>query len=225
MKRLAPLLLVALLPGCFPSLVTLQRAETVAPGEVEFAASMSTALLEVEETDPRTGAAVSRMAVVPDLELGVRQGLGPNLDLGGKLWLADLGGQIDLKWRFLWELNVTGSVAPGIAFGIPVSGLVTPIPFSNGGSFEPVRLLLPVLFGVRLGEHELVLAPKLVAYLYLSPRSLYGASARHLYLMPGGMLGFDVDLGERGHLMPEADLHCDTATGLCVLNLAVGWYY
>ena len=223
MRRLAPLVL-AVVSGCYPSAGTLMRVPTEPVGKAAFSGTVGTSLTEVETTDPNTGKVTKSLTVLPDIEMGIRQGLAEHLELGGRIWLLELSGRVDLKWQAIASKTFDLAIAPGLGLGIPAPWWANPIAFGHGTSIDPLRWHLPVLLGFHLGPHELLLGSQLIAYLYFSPHSENGASPRLVYLSYGGTLGFDIDVGRRGHVVPEVDVQCSQAAPACQVYLAISWF-
>jgi hypothetical protein len=104
LAALAALAVVVGGAGC-PSLSTRQTAETVPCGRWQVGLGVDL-VAGADERLEWNGAG-------PQLELAARRGLGPDLDVGGKLYFA--GVEIGLKWRFRrgpWAM----AVAPAVGF-------------------------------------------------------------------------------------------------------------
>ncbi len=217
LPRLVVPAVLLLAAGCYPTAGLLERVPTVPAGHLEWGI---TAGAEAMTAPDSSGKQVFH--VYPDLEASVRQGLTDNLELGGRLWLVQAGGRIDLKWQAVRSPAFDLSVAPGVGLGVP-TGFLSPAPgIVNGSSIDPVRLHLPVLLGIRLGDEELVVAPQLTTYVFFSPRVVGSGPARLAYLAPQLTVGLDIDTGTHGHLLPEVDVFC--AQGFpCTGYLALTW--
>lgn len=217
MHRLVPAALLVLVAGCFPTAGLLERVPVNDEGQLSWGITVGA---EAETVTDKTG---KHLHVYPDIEAAVRQGLGHRLELGGRLWLPQAGGRIDLKWQPVATSAFDLSVAPGVGLGIP-TGFLSPAPgIVNGSSIDPIRLHLPLLLGLKLGSSvELVVAPQISAYVFFAPKSLGSGPPRQAYLAPQVTFGVDVDTGTHGRLLPEVDVFC--AEGFpCTGYVALTW--
>ena len=217
LPRLVVPAVLLLAAGCYPTAGLLERVPTVPAGHLEWGI---TAGAEAMTAPDSSGKQVFH--VYPDLEASVRQGLTDNLRARGPP-VAGAG-------RRAHRPQVAGGEEPrlrplGGAGGGPGGPHRVPSPapgIVNGSSIDPVRLHLPVLLGIRLGDEELVVAPQLTTYVFFSPRVVGSGPARLAYLAPQLTVGLDIDTGTHGHLLPEVDVFC--AQGFpCTGYLALTW--
>lgn len=185
---------IALLPvlgGC-ATLGTFQNAETLGKGNWEVGVEPSLAgLADGLDTEPFPAVAVSG-----------RIGVGDRVDLGGRVGSGgvELTGKFGLTHR---EARVPVSV------GLSAAGM------SVGYAGDTVTALtaqVPLLVGVRMGAHELVLGPKL--HLFHMGAS-YAGSSEALWSV-GGSAGFSARVGPTVKLVPEL------AFAVPVLNVSSG---
>jgi hypothetical protein len=141
------------LAGC-ASYGTLTTARTVEPG-----AGQVTAALEIDGT----GAAESQLRVpMPSLAVGVRRGVAPGVDVGGKVSMLPLGAAAtglgvegQARWRFAGapERRLELAVAPAGGWRSTAS---------SGARWDAAHAVLPLVIGVNLGarRHQLFVSPK-----------------------------------------------------------------
>jgi hypothetical protein len=111
----ALLLAGATLFGC-TTLSTLDGATTLDPGEVQLAAAGS---LQVGSNSVSSATWIP----VPQADLAFRVGLRPNTDLGVRLYLGGVQG--DLRYRFLQTRDWDFAVAPGVGgLALPIGGVL-----------------------------------------------------------------------------------------------------
>jgi MYXO-CTERM domain-containing protein len=206
MKWVALFASTLFLAGCMPTLSTLQRPQITATGETDFAFGAGA----IHVFDP---AGERASATAGALDVGVRQGIGENLDVGGRLWPLALTGTFDLKYRFLRTHRMEASVIPGVGATMSIHRNIMPI-FRSHHPFQ-LQFYGLALVGIHAGEHQLLLAPKINTYLDQSA----------FQVLPGAMVGFDVSLGEHGRLIPEINGHCNLTRDTCIVVASVGMFY
>ncbi|RMG11930.1 MAG: hypothetical protein D6729_17300 [Deltaproteobacteria bacterium] len=204
--------------GCLGAGMTLQRVPVLAAGETEFAVGVGATALG--GADAEGGPSVT--GVVPALELSIRQGLGAHLDLGGRLYTLPLAGRIDLKWQWHESLEWDASVAPGFTVGVPAVLTSGPLPgflpAHRSPGLDPIVLHLPLLFGLWVEQHQIVLAAK--GNLVLTQ----AAEGLQAYPLLGGAVGFEVNLLPHGRLTPELSVVCGPAQQACAGTLGVTFH-
>jgi hypothetical protein len=142
-------------------------------------------------------------ASLPQLEAGVRIGMGGGWDVGLKAWLA-IGGQLEVKKELVdigphvLSLEVTAGAFAG-SVGNPEQGRDRATPATT------YVWSLPLLYGYRFGGNELVIGPRLTAIFIPSSgtNESGGTSLSGNALYTGGSLGVAIRLSESLRLMPE----------------------
>lgn len=121
----------------------------------------------------------------PNFEFVVRHGLTERIDIGGKVGV--LGGELSAK-MVLTTGDVSVALLPSAGLGFaPLATDEDIVPYASFG--------LPVLFGFRLGAHELVAAPRLLVQ--SSPAESVSGERLDIgtvVLLPGGTLGLRLEL-------------------------------
>lgn len=134
--------------------------------------------------------------VLPNPELGLRFGLTPNLDLGGRLNAGSL--EINSVMRVVETSALDLALVPGVFAGF--------VPATNPDTgVMQAGALASVLLGLHLSSHvDLVLGARGHAAYAFPLTALRGeaAGAKMLY-MPGASAGIRVQLGRKVSLMPE----------------------
>lgn len=136
--------------------------------------------------------------VLPNPEVGYRFGLGPELDLGGRLNAGSL--EVNGRWRFARGVADLALV-PGLGLGF------VPVTNSDTGLFN-AHLLASLLAGFHPSERsELVLGAR-GGVTYAFPKSLFAGdtSEDKLVYLAGGVLGVRFPVGARTYLFPELNL-------------------
>ena len=205
----AALLCLGILPlvqlGCMPTLTTLQRLEPAMQNEPAFAIGAGATMA----FDP---SGEQDRYLSPALDLGFRQGLAPNLDVGGRLWPLALTGTLDVKYRFLVE-PFEAAIVPGL--GVTLSEMSRLLPFLHLGHPFQVQAYGVLLLGFDVAGGQLIMAPKLHSFM----------DASGAVLLPGAMIGYDIDLGENGNFMPEINFHCTIGHEACFIAVSLGMFY
>lgn len=129
--------------------------------------------------------------VAPRVDLSIRHGITEAVDIGARLGL----GGLDVFGKFL---VVQSDDSLRIAL-VPTAGLLYMVSSSGGGGV--LNLSLPVLFGVPLGEHELVVGPKLYNTTLFGGVSEAGGAIN--VLMGGATVGFAARLSGGFTVLPE----------------------
>jgi hypothetical protein len=110
-------------------------------------------------------------------ELGARVGLSDRVDVEARVTTLGVGAAAEL------QLASHVLAAPGIALTSP----------------DKLAFELPVRFGIDLGRHQLILAPRLAYQLRFGVPVLGSVS----YLLAGGSVGFALRLSRRLTFLPE----------------------
>lgn len=184
--RLACAVVCCLSTSCV-STSSVQTAETLGRGR--FQVALEPGVTAVGQTE-------RPFAFAPLADLSVRYGLFERMDVGARVGQAGL----EVQARVMvtpreWALLV--AVAPSIAGSLrldqrlAVTGLLT-------------TAALPLLIGVRLGAHQLVLGPRV--------QVVTAAPAGSLLPLAGGSLGLALQLSPAVTLMPELSVLVPWAT-------------
>lgn len=225
MRRLPLLSSVALagllLAGC-PSYQLMQGPRTLAPGQVSFTAA--------------AGAAVSPSALggvpyaVATTEGAMRIGLVPNLDLGLRLSLNDLGVRGDVKLRLVNTPGFQLAVAPAAGMNLwPLLGEGAAQLFAGksleelGVSAHLYSFYLPVVAGIPLGGESLVYFGPQLAVTNWSVSAMIDGNTNGVGAyswQPGLVVGLDLAFGP-SHTYPEIDVHYDPDGGAVFLQVGV----
>ena len=181
MKRLCAILTIALTTGCVATNISAIQAPLPTPqDELDVALEGGAWMVQVD----------SDTWAVPRGNLSLRYGLNQRIDLGVR---AGSGG-IGLGSRILLTSPegsaATLSLGPSVAMG------------QLGIKSYQTNVILPLLMGVNLGQHELYVAPHLQTWIFFEtgPEEAKGALAM---VGPGGSLGMALQMGPRFRLMPE----------------------
>jgi hypothetical protein len=174
----------------------MQRAETLGTGHLQFG------------VEPAVWGVGGKGAAVVEPSIGgsVRGGVAENVDLGARVSLS--GVEADAKFMFTpRNAGVIVSLAPsvgGLGIGAGVGSAATAVGYVN--------IQLPVLVGIPLGPHELIIGPKLVDYLLFgsvseSSSAMSGASTTqsavgNLFCI-GTSVGMAFKLTPSFQLLPE----------------------
>lgn len=168
-------LLAVALGGCYAS-GTLGRARVVDPGRLEVYGAPEAFVVATS-----SGASVRPMG-----EVGVRYGLVRDVELGARL--TTVGLTLGTRLQLLRSDDPTSGldvlIAPALAYVAQ----------------DKLAVELPVSFGLNLGEHQLVLAPRLTYQMRLGVPSAPGPVS-FFYL--GGSVGVALRLDDHVSLMPE----------------------
>jgi hypothetical protein len=173
MKRVIPIAL--LLGGCM-SFSTLGRARVVEQGRTQVYGAPEAFVV----------ATASGASVRPTAELGVRYGATRDVELGARVTTAGLtlGTRVQLERSPDPHDGVDVLIAPALAYTVQ----------------DKLALEVPVLVGINLGEHQLVLAPRLVYQMRLGVPFAPGPVS---FLYAGLSVGVAIRLDDHVALMPE----------------------
>ncbi len=159
----------------------------------------------------------------PEIAFGARHGLTSKLDVGGTLAVLPLG-------RFGYSVAIEATAkqhlyrygrlerAIGAAAGYRTIE-------SSGAIFESIHATLPLIAGINLGRHQLIVSPT------LAWQRWYSQSARPLDVPSlGSSLGFHWQLSQRFALLPEVSwsyspLKRDTTDETILLHTGIALVY
>jgi hypothetical protein len=189
---LAAALAASLGTGC-ASFTSMQTASVVPEGKVRGFVAPET--VGIVTSDSSSG---SSSTFVPQLEAGVRVGLGHGWDIGAKAWL--LGFAVDGKFELLNAGGNILSVGPGVGYFGANSSTT-----GSSDSLNIITFYLPLYYGLKLGEHELVISPKAIDQLVLGngTDSSGKTSSSGNLLWLGGSVGIALKVGQSFRLVPE----------------------
>jgi hypothetical protein len=137
--------------------------------------------------------------VLPNPELGLRQGIASDLDVGARANAGSL--ELNARWRVVESGRLDLAVVPGVSFGF------VPVTNPDSGLFN-ASALGSVLGGVELGERtDLVIGARGVAT-YAFPLTAFRGDAHgaKMIYLPGGVLGVRFPVGVKSYLFPELNL-------------------
>lgn len=139
---------------------------------------------------------------LPAFNLALRYGLSDRTDIGGRIGTS--GYELSGKYTFT-------SPEPG-QLQVAVAPSVSVLYFAlEGTGAGLVNAKLPVLVGIPLGGHELVLGPRAHAVDFFAQSGGEGGNWGVLNL--GGQLGFALRLGPAARLLPEVGLEYPVVAG------------
>mgnify|MGYP001607161267 FL=1 len=176
-------LFLAVLPwltGC-ATLGTFQSAETVGQGNWEVGI----------EPSMWGGIAADTTVLYPHAAVSARVGLSDRFDIGGRVGSGgvEANAKLGLTDR---DADVPISVGAGVG-GMAVG--------AAGSSVSILAVHVPVLFGIRTGENQLVLGPKV--HVYSFGASSGGSAASAALWSLGGSVGYVAGVGPTVKLVPE----------------------
>lgn len=180
MRAAGALFLAALLAlcGCY-SYSTLGRARIIAKGRFQaFAAPEALGIAS------RSGGSIR-----PTVEAGLRYGLTDRVELGGKLSVlgVTLGPRVQLLRSREPSSGFDLAIAPAVAYTFA----------------DKLALEAPLLAGVNLGPHQIVVAPRLVYQMQLDVPGQEGPVS---FLYAGASFGAALRVTERFTFLPEVSL-------------------
>jgi hypothetical protein len=196
---------------------TIKTATTLPPGQNQIIAALE-----------GNGGAPIELPVkplLPELVVGLRRGLTERVDAGIKLTTLPLG-------RFVFTAGVEGQVryqlrrrpdsrlvlAIGPAAGFRWVG-------SSGAAMQVSYATVPLLVGIDVGRHQIVVAPEAGLQLWTS------AGSNEVWVPTTGLsLGFVWRLGARFALVPEvaayrAHVEIDHSRGTTMIHVGLGMLY
>ena len=198
-RRVGPSALLAstilLGPGCATTAI-LQSPTPLGAGQLELAAEPGVFGVGV----PGDG------SMIPHLGLSARYGLSDRLDVGARLH----GGGLQATGRFaLTEPGapIAAALTPALGLGaLPDDDLVS------------LTAQLPVLVGLPVGAHQLILGAQAHAWAFKDSPTGFGYA-----LSPGGSVGFAARVSDRLTLLPEASMVWGLASDMGGGGWEIGW--
>jgi hypothetical protein len=209
--------LAALAGGGCTAMSTIKTATTVPPGQNQVIGAI--------EANGGAPLELPVKPLLPELVIGLRRGLTERVEVGGKLTTLPLGravttagveGQVKVQLRRVpWSRF---KLAIGPAAGFRWIG-------SSGAAMQVTYLSVPLLMGIDVGRHQIVVAPEAGVQLWTS------AGSDEVWApMMGLSLGFVWRIGQRFALVPEAaayrtDVKIDYSRGSQMFHLGIGFLY
>lgn len=128
---------------------------------------------------------------LPTFNISGRYGVTDKFDFGARIGSSG--------YEFLTKAQLTEDDAPTL---ISIAPHGTFIGFGGGGGGAAyLRATVPVMFGVPIGEHQLVLSPAVQTFFFAGGGG--GGSAGGVGLTAGGNVGFNAQLNQGFALHPE----------------------
>jgi hypothetical protein len=163
--------------------------------------------------------------LLPELAVGLRRGLTDRVEVGGKLTslpagrrvtTAALEGQVKVQLRRVPWSRFQLAIGPAAGFRW-IS--------SSGAAMQVTYATVPLLMGIDVGRHQIVVAPEAGIQLWTS------AGSNEVWArMVGLSLGFVWRIGQRFALVPEvaayrSDVKIDYSRGSQMFHIGVGFLY
>ncbi len=197
------IVLAAPLTGC-ASLSTFGLARTLNQGAVQgWVAPEGGGVVAINNTST-SGSGIG----YPLLEGGVRYGVTDRVELGGRLGFngVALEGKFGLLRSPTMESGFNLSLNPGVGFvGFGASSGSTG---GGGGFVGTLSFYLPVLMGIDVGGHEIVIGPRLIDQVlfgsFTDSAGSTTSTANLLYL--GGSFGVAFRASDSVRILPEASV-------------------
>lgn len=188
--------------GC-ASFSTLQRADVLPAGKTRLGIVPLTVARQ-GDADPQPTAS---------LVLTARRGLGHDFEVGGRVWAVGIGAGV--KYQLLDTKDLVLSIAPELLASL-----------QGRSSALTYDVALPVLAGLDVGAHQLVVGLRVVTRWWQITRTRNGPTDEWTNTtFPGGVVGFDFALPGGLHLMPEFNLSRWPAGEQWFWTAAVGLYF
>jgi hypothetical protein len=183
---------LAILTGC-PSASTMALARPLKQGAMEIMVAPETLVLG--------GVAL------PQGEFGVRYGVTDSFEMGFKAWLigAALEAKIGLMRAESMQSGIDVSFYPGVSFLTLGAGIGSGT--SVGGS--TLTLNLPVLIGINMNGHQLVLGPRIMDLISSGTVNLGdGTTSTGIVnnVLVGTSVGFAFKLSDSFRILPEISM-------------------
>jgi hypothetical protein len=196
---------------------TIKTATTLPPGQNQLIAALE-----------GNGGAPIELPVkplLPELAIGMRRGLTERVDAGLKLTTLPLGrfvttvaaeGQVRVQLRRRPNSRLVIAIGPAAGF----RWIAT-----SGAAMQVSYLTVPLLCGIDVGRHQIVVAPEVGLQLWTS------AGSNEVWVpTTGASLGFVWRLGQRFALVPEiaayrAHVEIDHSRGTTMIHLGLGFLY
>lgn len=177
---------LALLSGCV-AISSVQTADTLGPGRLQV--GLEPGVAGVAQQGPPS------LVLAPAADVAVRYGVFERLDVGGRFGQSGLELQAKVMVTpAAWPVAV--SLAPQLAGQLRFASTLAV-------TGQILNVGLPLLIGVRLGPHQLVLGPRLHLFSTLPADAQEGGSR---LLAAGGSLGVALRVSRAVAVMPEVAL-------------------
>ena len=202
--------------GC-TAMSTIKTATTVPAGQTQWIGAL--------EGNGGAPVELNVKPLLPELAFGVRRGLTDRVDVGAKLTTLPAGRALTtaaVEGQFRYQLRRRDDSRLKIAVG-PAAGFRWIS--SSGAAMQVSYLTVPVMFGIDVGRHQIVIAPEVAMQLWTS------AGSNEVWVPVAGMsLGFVWKLGQRFALVPEIAAYrtpvaIDYSRGSQMLHFGVGFLY
>ena len=196
---------------------TIKTATTVPPGQTQWIGAL--------EGNGGAPVELNVKPLLPELAVGARHGMTDRLDVGIKLTTLPAGRRLTtaaLEGQVRFQLRRRDDSRLKIAIG-PAAGFRWIS--SSGAAMQVSYLTVPVMFGIDVGRHQIVIAPEVAMQLWTS------AGSNEVWVPVGGLsLGFVWKLGQRFALVPEIAAYrtpvaIDYSRGSQMLHFGVGFLY
>lgn len=179
MRALAAVV-TAMVSGC-ASITAVQTADTIGRGNLQWGIETG-----IQGTSPRDG---DTGFAWPRIDVAARYGLTERLDVGARIGQSVL--EVNSKFLF------TSPEDPHVALSLlPSAGGLVMIDSKTDERFGTFSFALPVLFGIKLGPNELVVAPRAQYLVFLVSKPVHAVLA-------GGSVGFAIRVSPNFIVMPE----------------------
>jgi hypothetical protein len=209
--------LAALDGGGCTAMSTIKTATTVPPGQTQVVGAI--------EANGGAPLELPVKPLLPELAIGLRRGLTDRVEVGGKLTTLPLGravttagleGHVKVQLRRVPWSRFKLAVGPAAGFRWIAS---------SGAAMQVTYATVPLLVGIDVGRHQIVVAPEAGLQLWTS------AGSNEVWApMLGLSLGFVWRIGQRFALVPEAaayrtDVKIDYSRGSQMFHLGIGFLY
>jgi hypothetical protein len=163
--------------------------------------------------------------LLPELVAGLRRGLTERVEVGGKLTTLPLGravttagleGEVKVQLRRRPDSRIELALGPAAGFRYV---------YSSGASMQVTYATVPLLCGINVGRHQIVVSPEAGLQLWTS------AGSTPIWAPMGGLtLGFVWRLGQRFALVPEVSAYrtpvaIDYSRGSQMIHVGIGFLY
>lgn len=180
--------------GC-GSQLGLGRARTLDAGKTRGSVG-----LELDALSPHSSDQQSPILPWVLTRVGVHHGVTDRVEVGGRFWafalpnsLVTVGGAVDGKIALVRAERPSDRI--NVSLGLSASYHQ---PRYGGNAYHVFSGTTPLLVGIRVGPHELVLSPRVAEYVWTS----YGQNTATAFYFGGG-IGIAMQVDRRFELMPE----------------------
>ncbi|MBK7857073.1 MAG: hypothetical protein IPJ65_00355 [Archangiaceae bacterium] len=199
-------MILASASGCLTT-GSVQRAETLGKGGFEIGVEPGVFGLAVTNSSAGAGS-----TFLPAFNISGRFGIADRVDIGARIG----SGLLEFNGKFMITDPANTSFALSLAPS--VAGFILGGSSSGGGSALAglLNFALPVLIGLRFGEHELVFGPRLNNVVIFAGGT--GGSGSIYVFLPGVSAGFAIRATDFFEIMPEVSLAYPVAASAAVSN-------